>query len=94
MCRLLSVGQSRLAIEKAVIDTYIRHKGYKRMNLLDVQYLFQSDHNCVVLKRYAKKNSAGGSVWLDAKFIADISYWDELEFPKASDVSLFLLKWI
>jgi hypothetical protein len=87
------VGQSRLAIEKAVIDTYIRHEGYKRMNLLDVQYLFQGDHNCVVIKNYSNKNSPG-SVWLDDKFIADITYWGELEFKQPSDVSLFLLRWI
>ena len=64
-----------------------------RINLLDFQYLFGSDHNCVVLKLYSKKNSPG-SIWLDDEFITDITYWDQLDFENASDISLFLLKWI
>jgi hypothetical protein len=96
MNNLIKVDSCKIAIQKAFLSTYLRHNEGKcsndRVLLLELEHLFQIDHQCEVLKLYSIKNTLP-LIKLDNNRSVGINYWHQLQFDLPEDVTMFLLKW-
>jgi hypothetical protein len=96
MNNLIKVDNCKIAIKKAFLSTDLRHNEGKcsndRVSLLELERLFQIDHQCEVLKLYSIKNTLP-LIKLDNNRSVGINYWHQLQFDSPEDVTMFLLKW-
>jgi len=74
------------ALSHSMRSTHETHNCEMHNNLIKFQHLYENDHDCIILKLYARRHS------LLSKF-TDIRYWNELQFKSQEDITMFVLKW-
>jgi hypothetical protein len=78
----------RNALTNSLEHTHYLHtdKGNERNQLKNFQHLYESDHDCSIIKMYS------GNHRILSKY-TDIRYWHSLQFNSGLDITMFVLRW-
>ena len=82
----IDIASIRKPLHNSLKSTHEKHKCKKHVDLFKFQNLYESDHNCSVLKLYSQRSAPLSEY-------TDIKYWESLRFNSDNDITMFILKW-